>query len=212
LTIETNPNYNKDESPTTHCTPDLIKKSPLRQSKRRNIYLRAQSEEIKKVWQQLISQQVFNINNNGSDILINIPSSGLLSQTDLLKNVSTNKTQETEKISLFHQKSSYDQTNHTNSNQLNLKSQNAFDESLDDENVSHLKTPETPEISMANLSSLNGKIQQSLSFSSRIMNSDCADSEYGDIFDFGFDNASLELKEDLKENMFMQNDPFFADE
>lgn len=40
LTIETNPNYN-DISPTTHrCTPDLIKKSPLRQSKRKNIYLR----------------------------------------------------------------------------------------------------------------------------------------------------------------------------
>lgn len=221
LTIETNPNF-KDTSPTTHCTPDLIK-SPLRHSKRRNIYLRAPSEEIKKVWQNLVTQQVFNINSISPtsnhieapvSLLIKTPST----QTDLT-NVSTKNTKETESIC-----SSYRQNNiyaHANSSQLNLKSQNAFDlgDSLDkiiladqdDDDEARLETPDTP--SCANLSSLNGKMQKSLSnisFSSlKIINSDCGES-CGDIFN-DFDSSDVSYANEVKESIFLQNDPFYVD-
>ncbi|CRL04465.1 CLUMA_CG017548, isoform A, partial [Clunio marinus] len=212
LTIDTNPNYN-DHSPTTHCTPDLIRRSPLRQFKRRNIHLRAHSEEVKKVWQNLITQQIFNVNSvshsNSSNhieslktILLRKPSN----QTDNFTDTSTNKS-ETEDIN-----------GSRSSNQLNLKSQNAFD--LDDpldqflnDGSSHLETPETP--SCANVSSLCDNMQKSISIttfsSNRNTASDCCDSEYGDIFN-GFDSRDISFSNDVKECMFMQNDPFFADE
>lgn len=221
LTIETNPNY-KDVSPTTHCTPDLIK-SPLRQSKRRNIYLRAPSLEVKQVWQNFITQQVFNINSisPSSNNLVDAPNVSLLNknpstQTDIYTNVSTKK-KETESIcSSFRSSNIY---NHTNSNHLNLKSQKAFDlggslEKIinDADDDGRLETPETP--SCANLSSLNGQIQKSLSaltFSSvKNFNSDCGES-CDDIFN-DFESADLSYSADVKECMFMQNDPFFADE
>jgi hypothetical protein len=221
LTVETNPNY-KEHSPTTHCTPDLIM-SPLR-SKRRNIFLRAPSEEIKKVWQNLITQQVFNVNNSISPSSINhveLPVNLLVknpsSQTEIFSNVSTNK-KETEKVCSPYRRS-YNNA-HSNGNQLNLKSQKAFDmgDSLDKILVGegleedYLNTPETP--SCANLSSLNEKIQKSLSsitFSSaRFINSDCGESCEGIFNDFGSDDLSI--SNDVKECMFLQNDPFYADE
>lgn len=75
------------------------------------------------------------------------------------------------------------------------------------------KTPETP--SCANLSSINGNIIKSLSSmtfsSSRNINSDYGDSEYGDILN-GFETADRSFANDVKECIFMQNDPFYADE
>lgn len=158
-----------------------------------------------------------------SVILIKNPS------TDIFANVSTNQKQETElrqKIyglgdgasCLLQRKS-----NIFAHNQLNLKTQNAFDlgDSLDkiagdeeEEDDKQMKTPETP--SCANLSSLNERIHKSLSsmtFSSMGggQNSDCGDSEYGDIFN-GFDSADISFANDVKESIFMQSDPFFADE
>lgn len=221
LTIETNPNY-KDHSPTSNCTPDLIK-SPLRQSRRRNIFLRAPSEEIKKVWQNLITQQVFNANSisPGSMNHVDVPSVNLLIKnpstpftTDRFTNVSTN-TKETENICSPYRKSNI--YANASSNQLNLKSQNAFDMGGSSDRITHdeevhMKTPETP--SCANLSSLNDKIQKSLStftFSSlRNVNSDCGES-CGSLFN-DFDSADISFSDDLKECIFMQNDPFYADE
>lgn len=195
--------------------------SPLRQSKRRNIYLRAPSEEIKKVWQSFITQQVFNINSPYSSNCVE-PTSCVGLQlknpstqtTDNFTNVSTNNRIETENIcSSSYRRSEQSSSNHQ---QLNLKPQKAFDMGDsppgDDVDYTHLKTPETP--SCANLSSLNGKIQQSLStftFSSaRNANSECGES-CEDIFN-DFDSSDISFSNDVKECMFMQNDPFFADE
>lgn len=178
---------------------------------------------MKKVWQNYITQQVFNINSisPSSNNLVDAPNVSLSllnkipsTQTDIYTNVSTKK-KETESIcSSFRSSSIY---NHANSNHLNLKSQHAFDlgGSIDKiineaEDVGHLETPETP--SCANLSSLNGQIQKSLSavtFSSvRNFTSECGES-CDDIFN-DFDSA--DLSDCVKECMFMQNDPFFADE
>lgn len=188
--------------------------SPLRQSKRRNIYLRAPSEEIKKVWQSYITQQVFNINSQNSSNHIDTPIVSLLlknpsTQTDNFTNVSTNNIIETENIcSPYRRNHVYEQSNN---HQLNLK--NAFDMGDSPGDFSHLefKTPETP--SCANLSSLNGKIQQSLStftFSSvRNSTSECGESCDGI---FNDDSSDISFSNDVKECMFMQNDPFFADE
>ena len=63
LTVEPDRNpLLDDHSPTTHCTPDLIRRSPLRFIKRKTICLRAPTEEIKNVWQNLLSRQIFNVN------------------------------------------------------------------------------------------------------------------------------------------------------
>lgn len=47
--------------------------------------------------------------------------------------------------------------------------------------------------------------------SSRNINSDYGDSEYGDILN-GFETADRSFANDVKECIFMQNDPFYADE
>lgn len=183
------------------------------------------------MWQDFITQQVFNINSISSNANNHLESSNAILirnpsiQTD---NVSTNQKQETEDrqsklYGLSHEAACL--SNRKNYNfahtQLNLKYQNAFDlgDSLDkiisdkeEEEGENLKTPETP--SCANLSSLNEKIQKSLSsmtFSSRNVNSEGGDSEYGDIFN-GFDSGDISFANDVKECMFMQNDPFFADD
>lgn len=46
------------KSPTVNCTPDLTR-TPLRSVKRRNIVLRAPSTELKAVWQNLLTRQIF---------------------------------------------------------------------------------------------------------------------------------------------------------
>jgi hypothetical protein len=55
LTIE--PNHNA-ESPTVHCGPDLSK-SPLRIFKRRTLALKAPTVEMKAVWQNLLTRQMY---------------------------------------------------------------------------------------------------------------------------------------------------------
>ncbi|CAO1418624.1 unnamed protein product [Diamesa tonsa] len=59
LTID--PNGRTLESPTVHCTPDLTR-TPLKSAKRRNIILRAPSTELKAVWQNLLTRQIFIMN------------------------------------------------------------------------------------------------------------------------------------------------------
>lgn len=193
LTIETNPNY-KDLSPTTRCTPDIIKRSPLReQSKRKNIVFRAESEEIKKVWQNLISQSIFKINNSLSENNFRLVEHNqnvfLNPSTQTQTEVSSTK-RETEVV-LSPSRNCY---NNTKSNHLNLITQNTIDlgESLE--------TPQTP--SCANLS-LNEKVHNSLSFSSSTRNESCEG-----IFDF---ECNMFASEICSESMFIE-DPFFVDE
>jgi hypothetical protein len=59
LTID--PNGQPIKSPTVNCTPDLTR-TPLRSVKRRNIVLRAPSTELKAVWQNLLTRQIFIVN------------------------------------------------------------------------------------------------------------------------------------------------------
>jgi hypothetical protein len=151
LLIETNPNY-KDLSPTTRCTPDFKRE----QSRKRSITLRTQSEEIKKVWQNFITQSVFSIHNSISD----------------------NNFLETQKPS-FHlnftaeASSTKHETDTYDSRQFNM---NSINKKTIDEKLETPPTPETP--SFANLS-INEKIQKSISFSSSIKNESCEG-----IFDF----------------------------
>jgi hypothetical protein len=84
---------------------------------------------------------------------------------------------------------------------------------VSEEDEDHLKTPETP--SYANLSSINEKIQKSLSSmtfasSARNNNSDCGESCDGIFNDFG--SGDISFSNDVKECIFLQNDPFFADD
>lgn len=177
------------------------------------------------MWQNLISQQVFNVNSisPSSNNLVDAPNVSLLirnpsTQTDVFTNVTSTKKKETESIC-----SSYQDSNsyaNANCNHLNLKSQTAFDlgDSLDkiitgaDDDDGHLLTPETP--SCANLSSLNEQLHKSLS-SITFSSAKNIISEYGescdDIFD-DIDSSDISFSNDVKECMFMQNDPFFADE
>lgn len=149
------------------------------------------------MWQQIITQQVFNINttilNANSHVdsapdLMNATKNPSI-QTDI---VSTNAKQETESrdVAGFSRRKNYQNT-------FDLTS--SLDKSDDDECV-FLKTPQTPS---CDLSDLNDKIQKSLSFS------DCGGSDY--IFN-GFDNADLSFTNDVKECIFLQSDPFFVDE
>lgn len=183
-----------------------------------SFFFRAPSEEIKNVWQNLITQQVFNINSISTDAnnhvdtasvsLIKNPST----QTDNIANFSTNMlTESRHNICLPQRKSN---------NYAHLECQMTFDMGdsmemirIDEVKTPSPKTPETP--SCANLSSINGNIIKSLSSmtfsSSRNINSDYGDSEYGDILN-GFETADRSFANDVKECIFMQNDPFYADE
>ncbi|XP_055595620.1 uncharacterized protein LOC129746143 isoform X2 [Uranotaenia lowii] len=49
------------ESPTVHCAPDLTR-TPKKNSKKRCIILRAPSTELKAVWQNLLTRQIFLVN------------------------------------------------------------------------------------------------------------------------------------------------------
>lgn len=49
------------KSPTVNCTPDLTR-TPLKSAKRRSIMLRAPSTELKAVWQNLLTRQIFIVN------------------------------------------------------------------------------------------------------------------------------------------------------
>lgn len=199
LTVETNPNY-KDLSPTTRCTPDIIKRSPLReQSRRRNITLRAASEEIKKVWQNLINSSVFKINNSFSENNF----SNLEPPTHHHHhNIFLNPSIQTDHISSTKKETEIvcsPKKCYSNQNQLNLKSQNAID--LGGDSPKTPITPSTP--SCANLS-LNEKIQKSLSFSSARNE---IESSCDGIFDFESDLFAQDI---CNETLF--DDPFISDD
>jgi hypothetical protein len=49
------------KSPTVNCTPDLTR-TPMKSAKRRSITLRAPSSELKAVWQNLLTRQIFLVN------------------------------------------------------------------------------------------------------------------------------------------------------
>jgi hypothetical protein len=180
LLIETNPNY-KDLSPTTRCTPDFKRE----QSRKRSITLRTQSEEIKKVWQNFITQSVFSIHNSISD------NSFLESQKS---NFHLNFT--TEASSTKHETDTYD----SRQPYMNSINDHLIQKTIDEK----LETPPTPETpSFANLS-INEKIQESISFSSSVKNESCEG-----IFDF---ECELFASDVCNESIFCNDDPFFVDE
>lgn len=202
LLVETNPLY-KDLSPTTRCTPDIIRRSPLReQSKKRTIFLRAHSEDVKKVWQNLITQSVLQLHSSTST------TSFLEPQSHHFNSNQTELTSTKIETDLFFSPSKAHYRNNAFINQLSLKTQNTFDlrESLENLNVdepeSFPETPETP--SCANLSHLNEKLHESLSFSSSFRNESCEG-----IFDFDCDLFTSEV---CNESIFCNDDPFFVDE
>lgn len=55
------PNGQPAKSPMVNCAPDLTR-TPLRSAKRRTIVLRAPSTELKAVWQNLLTRQIFIVN------------------------------------------------------------------------------------------------------------------------------------------------------
>uniref|UniRef100_A0A182WAV6 DH domain-containing protein n=1 Tax=Anopheles minimus TaxID=112268 RepID=A0A182WAV6_9DIPT len=59
--ITIDPNGRQIESPTVHCAPDLTR-TPKKNSKKRYIVLRAPSTELKAVWQNLLTRQIFLVN------------------------------------------------------------------------------------------------------------------------------------------------------
>uniref|UniRef100_A0A4Y0BPH3 Uncharacterized protein n=2 Tax=Anopheles funestus TaxID=62324 RepID=A0A4Y0BPH3_ANOFN len=59
--ITIDPNGRQIESPTVHCAPDLSR-TPKKNSKKRYIVLRAPSTELKAVWQNLLTRQIFLVN------------------------------------------------------------------------------------------------------------------------------------------------------
>ncbi|XP_055538201.1 uncharacterized protein LOC129725873 isoform X1 [Wyeomyia smithii] len=59
--ITIDPNGRQIESPTVHCAPDLTR-TPKKNSKKRCIILRAPSTELKAVWQNLLTRQIFLVN------------------------------------------------------------------------------------------------------------------------------------------------------
>lgn len=66
LTID--PSGQPVKSPTVNCTPDLTR-TPLRNVKRRSIVLRAPSTELKAVWQNLLTHQIFIVNSTLGSLL-----------------------------------------------------------------------------------------------------------------------------------------------
>uniref|UniRef100_A0A182FLQ3 Uncharacterized protein n=1 Tax=Anopheles albimanus TaxID=7167 RepID=A0A182FLQ3_ANOAL len=59
LTID--PSGRQIESPTVHCAPDLTR-TPKKNLKKRYVILRAPSTELKAVWQNLLTRQIFLVN------------------------------------------------------------------------------------------------------------------------------------------------------
>ncbi|XP_053676262.1 uncharacterized protein LOC128726473 [Anopheles nili] len=59
--ITIDPNGRQIESPTAHCAPDLSR-TPKKNTKKRHIFLRAPSTELKAVWQNLLTRQIFLVN------------------------------------------------------------------------------------------------------------------------------------------------------
>lgn len=62
--ITVDPNGRLAESPTAHCAPDLSR-TPRKNLRRRTIVLRAPSQELKAVWQNLLQRQMY----ESSDIM-----------------------------------------------------------------------------------------------------------------------------------------------
>ncbi|XP_050092653.1 uncharacterized protein LOC126575807 [Anopheles aquasalis] len=60
LTID--PSGRQIESPTVHCAPDLTRTPSKKNLKRRYVVLRAPSTELKAVWQNLLTRQIFLVN------------------------------------------------------------------------------------------------------------------------------------------------------
>lgn len=206
MLIETNPNY-KDLSPTTRCTPDIIKRSPMReQSRKRSIQLRAQSEDIKKVWQNFITQSVFKLNNSFSDNNFLEPQKPNVFLNPHPTTEASSTKIETETFRSPSKKHFNNSSIAAINNQLSLRPQKAIDfseslEKLNDMEIESIQTPETP--SFANLS-LNEKLQKSLSFSSSMRNESCEG-----IFDFECDLFATDV---CNESIFCNEDPFFVDE
>lgn len=176
-------------SPTTRCT---ISRSPFReQSKKICITLRAESEEIKKVWQSFISHSVFKINNSFSENNFeNI--NQILNPSNQTEILSTKREIEIEKNNCSPHRTTYNK-----SNQLNLISQNA---------VEQFETPETPSTPKTpdSLPTNNEKLRKSLSFSSSIRNESCEG-----IFEFDFE-CDLFSSDVCNESIFIEDS--FVDE
>lgn len=56
LTVD--PNGRLAESPTVHCGPDIVNRTPRKGCKRKHVIFRAPSNELKAVWQNLITRQM----------------------------------------------------------------------------------------------------------------------------------------------------------
>ncbi|KFB44000.1 AGAP004701-PA-like protein [Anopheles sinensis] len=80
--ITTDPNGRQIESPTVHCAPDLTR-TPKKSSKKRYIVLRAPSTELKAVWQNLLTRQIFLVNAT----LGSTPLSSPLDSPDILQSL-----------------------------------------------------------------------------------------------------------------------------
>uniref|UniRef100_A0AAG5D2N6 Uncharacterized protein n=1 Tax=Anopheles atroparvus TaxID=41427 RepID=A0AAG5D2N6_ANOAO len=80
--ITTDPNGRQIESPTVHCAPDLTR-TPKKNSKKRYIVLRAPSTELKAVWQNLLTRQIFLVNAT----LGSTPLSSPLDSPDILQSL-----------------------------------------------------------------------------------------------------------------------------
>uniref|UniRef100_A0A182K2Z5 DH domain-containing protein n=1 Tax=Anopheles christyi TaxID=43041 RepID=A0A182K2Z5_9DIPT len=78
--ITIDPNGRQIESPTVHCAPDLTR-TPKKNSKKRYIILRAPSTELKAVWQNLLTRQIFLVNAT----LGSTPMSSPLDSPDILQ-------------------------------------------------------------------------------------------------------------------------------
>ncbi|XP_058054825.1 uncharacterized protein LOC131206324 [Anopheles bellator] len=80
--ITIDPNGRQIESPTVHCAPDLTR-TPKKNSKKRYIILRAPSTELKAVWQNLLTRQIFLVNAT----LGSTPLSSPLDSPDILQSL-----------------------------------------------------------------------------------------------------------------------------
>uniref|UniRef100_A0A182PMR3 DH domain-containing protein n=1 Tax=Anopheles epiroticus TaxID=199890 RepID=A0A182PMR3_9DIPT len=78
--ITIDPNGRQIESPTVHCAPDLTR-TPKKNFKKRYIILRAPSTELKAVWQNLLTRQIFLVNAT----LGSTPMSSPLDSPDILQ-------------------------------------------------------------------------------------------------------------------------------